>query len=37
VTVNQHRDKVMDSPNFDPDEVPPLDLQRAVLAYYGYS
>ena len=37
VTVNQHRDKVMDSPSFDPDEVPPLDLQRAVRAYYGYS
>src|ERR687885_1446094 len=37
VIVNQSKDKVMGSPNFDPDQVPPLDLQRAVLAYYGYS
>src|ERR671932_2554467 len=37
VTVNQSKDKVMGSPNVDPDQVPPLDLQRAVYAYYGYS
>jgi sporulation protein YlmC with PRC-barrel domain len=36
VTVTQNRDKVVDSPDFDPDEVPELDLQRAVRAYYGH-
>jgi hypothetical protein len=30
VAVNQNRDKVVGSPDFDPDEVPDLDLQRAV-------
>jgi sporulation protein YlmC with PRC-barrel domain len=37
VTVNQSKDKVMRSPEFDPDVVPSLDLQRAVYAYYGHS
>jgi hypothetical protein len=37
VTVNQNRDKVVNSPDFDPDEVPNLDLQRAVRAYYGHT
>jgi ferritin-like metal-binding protein YciE/sporulation protein YlmC with PRC-barrel domain len=37
VLVNQSKDKVMGSPNFDPNQATPLDLQRAVLAYYGYS
>ena len=37
VIVNQSRDKVLDSPDFDPEEVPKVDLQRAVYAYYGYS
>ncbi len=37
VVVRQNRDKVLDSPEFDPDEMPEADLQRAVYAYYGYS
>jgi len=37
VTVNLNRDKVVGSPEFDPDEVPKVNLQRAVYAYYGYS
>jgi sporulation protein YlmC with PRC-barrel domain len=37
VTVNQSRDKVVGSPDFDPDEVPRADIQRAIYAYYGYS
>ncbi len=37
VVVRQNRDKVLGSPDFDPDEIPKLDLQRAVYAYYGYS
>ena len=37
VTVNQSRDKVVSSPDFDPDEVPRADVQRAAYAYYGYS
>jgi sporulation protein YlmC with PRC-barrel domain len=35
VTLNQDRDKVVGSPNFEADEPPPPDMQRAVLAYYG--
>jgi sporulation protein YlmC with PRC-barrel domain len=35
VTLNQDRDKVVGSPNFEADEPPPPDVQRAVLAYYG--
>ncbi len=35
VTVNHDRDKVLGSPDFDPDEVPELGLQRAVYGYYG--
>jgi sporulation protein YlmC with PRC-barrel domain len=35
VTVTQNRDKVMGSPDFEPDEVPKADVQRAVRAYYG--
>jgi sporulation protein YlmC with PRC-barrel domain len=35
VTLNWDRDKVVSSPNFEADEVPPSDVQRAVLAYYG--
>ncbi len=37
VTVNQSRDKVVNSPDFDPEEVPKADVQRAIYAYYGYS
>jgi sporulation protein YlmC with PRC-barrel domain len=37
VVVRQNRDKVLGSPDFDPDEMPQVDLQRAVYAYYGYS
>jgi sporulation protein YlmC with PRC-barrel domain len=37
VTVNQSRDKVVDSPEFDPDEAPNADVQRTIYAYYGYS
>ena len=36
VTVTQSRDKVLNSPEFDPDVgVPTADLQRAIDAYYG--
>jgi sporulation protein YlmC with PRC-barrel domain len=35
VTVNWDREKVLDSPEFDPDEVPKADLQQAIYAYYG--
>ena len=37
VIVRQNREKVLGSPDFDPDEMPEVDLQRAVYAYYGYS
>jgi hypothetical protein len=30
VAVNLNRDKVVNSPDFDPDEVPDLDLQSTV-------
>jgi sporulation protein YlmC with PRC-barrel domain len=36
-TVEHHKDKVMESPEFDPDDGPKSDLQRAVYAYYGRS
>jgi len=36
VTVTVPRDKVVNSPEFDPDVVPNLDLQRAIHAYYGH-
>ena len=29
--------KVLGSPDFDPAEMPEVDFQRAVYAYYGYS
>jgi sporulation protein YlmC with PRC-barrel domain len=35
VTVNQPRDKVVESPDFDPDDVANPDVQRAIHAYYG--
>jgi sporulation protein YlmC with PRC-barrel domain len=35
VTVNRDSDKVVGSPNFEANEAPPSDVQRAVLAYYG--
>ncbi len=34
VTVNHHRDKVLDSPDFDPDVVPDVDVQRTIYDYY---
>jgi hypothetical protein len=37
VTVNQNRATVVGSPEFDPDEAPKVNLQRAVYAYYDYS
>ena len=37
VIVRQNRDKVLGSPDFDPGEMPEVDLQHAVYAYYGYS
>ena len=37
VTVNHKRDKVLDSPDFDPDVVPDLSFQRTVYAHYGRS
>ena len=37
VTLNQDRDKVLNSPEFDPGVgVPNPDLQRAIEAYYGH-
>jgi sporulation protein YlmC with PRC-barrel domain len=37
VTVTVPKDKVLNSPEFDPDVgVPALDLQRAIDAYYGH-
>jgi sporulation protein YlmC with PRC-barrel domain len=37
VTVTQPREKVVNSPEFDPDiGVPNPDLQRAIDAYYGH-
>jgi sporulation protein YlmC with PRC-barrel domain len=37
VTVTQPREKVLNSPEFDPDVgVPDPDLQRAIEAYYGH-
>jgi PRC-barrel domain protein len=35
VTVNHERDKVLDSPDFDPSVVPDLSFQRTVYTYYG--
>jgi sporulation protein YlmC with PRC-barrel domain len=35
VTVNQDRDKVLGSPDFDPDKVPDLGFQRTIYDYYG--
>ncbi len=35
VTVNHERDKVLDSPEFDPDRVPDLAFQHTVYDYYG--
>ena len=37
VTVNQPRDKVVESPDFDPDDVANPDVQRAIYAYYGHT
>jgi sporulation protein YlmC with PRC-barrel domain len=37
VTVNQPRNKVMESPDFDPDDVSNPDVQRAIRAYYGHT
>jgi hypothetical protein len=37
VTVTEPRDKVLNSPEFDPDVgEPPADLHQAIEAYYGY-
>jgi sporulation protein YlmC with PRC-barrel domain len=36
VTVNWDKEKVLDSPEFDPDEAPKGDLQQAIYAYYGH-
>ena len=37
VTVNQPRYKVVESPDFDPDDVSNPDVQRAIRAYYGHT
>jgi sporulation protein YlmC with PRC-barrel domain len=37
LTVEHPKEKVMESPEFDPDDGPRSDLQRAVYAYYGHS
>ena len=37
VTITEPRDKVLNSPEFDPDTgVPDPDFQRAIKAYYGH-
>ena len=36
VTVNWDREKVLDSPELDPEEVPKGDLRQAIYAYYGH-
>jgi ribosomal 30S subunit maturation factor RimM len=37
VTITVQREKVLNSPEFDPDAgVPDADLQRAIDAYYGH-
>ena len=36
VTLNWDKEKVLDSPEFDPDEAPKGDLQQAIYAYYGH-
>jgi sporulation protein YlmC with PRC-barrel domain len=35
VRVNHDQDKVLGSPEFDPDVVPDINLQRSVYSYYG--
>ena len=35
VRVNHDRDMVLNSPEFDPDVVPDMDLQRTAYDYYG--
>jgi sporulation protein YlmC with PRC-barrel domain len=37
ITVEHPKEKVMESPEFDPDNRLKLDLQRAIYAYYGHS
>jgi sporulation protein YlmC with PRC-barrel domain len=37
VTVEHPKDKVVESPEFDPDDGPKSDLHGAVYAYYGHS
>ena len=37
LTVEHPKEKVMESPEFDPDNGLRLDLQRAIYAYYGHS
>jgi sporulation protein YlmC with PRC-barrel domain len=37
LTVEHPKEKVMESPEFDPDDGPRSDLQRAVYSYYGHS
>jgi sporulation protein YlmC with PRC-barrel domain len=37
ITVEYPKEKVMESPEFDPDNGLKLDLQRAIYAYYGHS
>ena len=37
VTVIQPRDKVVESADFDPDDVSNPDVQRAIRAYYGHT
>ena len=37
ITVEHPKEKVMESPEFDPDNGLKTDLQRAIYAYYGHS
>ena len=37
ITVEHPKEKVMESPEFDPDNGLKMDLRRAIYAYYGRS
>ena len=37
VSINRVRDKEMGPPDFEADEAPAPDMQRAVFAYYGHA
>jgi sporulation protein YlmC with PRC-barrel domain len=37
VTLNQDREKITGSPDYDPDAAPTSDYQRGLYDYYGYA